>query len=255
MISKEDILKNFLKEDTEDVLKVYECMNVAYSKGISVFTKFFCKPHIWLYFIEHFNSKSFSVEANGAFDECDRKIIGFNNIYDIPFPYRVIKIKNKSKFSNLSHKDYLGSLMALGLEREKLGDLKVLDDCAIVPIYEEVADYILISLTTVGKSPVTVEEIYEESLPKNQFKEEIIIVSSLRADNIVSKLARVSRTNAIEFINSNKVLLDYCKVQDKSREVKENQRLTIKGVGKFIIGEIIGNTKSGKYRVKINKFI
>ena len=255
MLSKEDILKSFLKEDTEDVIKVYECMTLAYNKGIPTFTKFFCKPNIWLYFTKKFNSNNFLVEAKGAFEECDRRILSFNNIYDIPYPYRILKITNKSKFNKLSHKDYLGSLMALGLEREKLGDLRVIDDFAIVPIYDEVVDYILSSLNSVGKAPISIEEIFEENLPQSNFLEDIIIVPSLRLDNIVSKLAKVSRGKAIELIDSGRVLIDYSKSIEKSKEIKEGQRITIPGVGKFIIGEIVGNTKSGRYRVKINKFI
>ena len=255
MLSKEDILKSFLKEDTEDVIKVYECMTLAYNKGIPTFTKFFCKPNIWLYFTKKFNSNNFLVEAKGAFEECDRRILSFNNIYDIPYPYRILKITNKSKFNKLSHKDYLGALMALGLEREKLGDLRVIDDFAIVPIYDEVVDYILSSLNSVGKAPISIEEIFEENLPQSNFLEDIIIVPSLRLDNIVSKLAKVSRGKAIELIDSGRVLIDYSKSIEKSKEIKEGQRITIPGVGKFIIGEIVGNTKSGRYRVKINKFI
>lgn len=255
MLSKEDILKSFLKEDTEDVIKVYECMTLAYNKGIPTFTKFFCKPNIWLYFTKKFNSNNFLVEAKGAFEECDRRILSFNNIYDIPYPYRILKITNKSKFNKLSHKDYLGALMALGLEREKLGDLRVIDDFAIVPIYDEVIDYILSSLNSVGKAPVSIEEIFEDNLPKSNFEEDVIIVPSLRLDNIVSKLSKVSRGKAIEVIDSGRVLIDYSKSIEKSKEIKEGQRITIPGVGKFIIGEIVGNTKSGRYKVKINKFI
>lgn len=255
MISKEDILKNFLKEDTEDVLKVYECMNLAYSKGIPTFTKFFCKPNIWLFFIDKFNSNNFKVEAKGAFDECDRRILAFNNIYDTPMPYRIIKIINKSKFNNLCHKDYLGAIMALGLEREKLGDLRVIDDYAIVPIYDEVTDYVISELNSVGRAPVSVEEIYEDNLPKCNYVEDTIIVSSLRLDNIVAKLAKLSRGKAIDLIDSGKVLVDYSKGSQKSKDIKNNQRITIGGTGKFIIGEIVGNTKSGKYKVKINKFV
>ena len=255
MLSKEDILKNFLKEDTEDVIKVYQCMRLAYNKGIPTFTKFFCKPNIWMYFIKNFNANNFLVEAKGAFEECDRRILAFNNIYSTPFPYKIIKITNKSKFSNLSHKDYLGAIMALGIEREKLGDLRVIDDYAIVPIYEEVADYILYELNSVGRAPVSTEEVLEDNLPKINFLEGIIIVPSLRLDNIVAKLANISRGKAVDMINSGKVLIDYSKSIDKSKEIKDGQRITISGVGKFIIGEIVGNTKSGRYKVKINKFI
>lgn len=255
MLSKEDVLKNFLKEDTEDVIKVYQCMSLAYNKGIPTFTKFFCKPNIWIYFIKNFSNNNFLVEAKGAFEECDRKILSFNNIYSIPFPYKIIKINNNSKFNNLSHKDYLGAIMALGIEREKLGDLRVIDDSAIVPIYDEVVDYILYELKSVGKSPVSIEEITEDDLPNINFLEGVIIVPSLRLDNIVAKLANISRGKAVEIIDSGKVLIDYSKSIDKSKEIKDGQRVTISGVGKFIIREIVGNTKSGRYKVKMNKFI
>ncbi|MCI9304123.1 YlmH/Sll1252 family protein [Clostridium sp.] len=255
MLSKEDVLKNFLREDTEDVIKVYQAMSLAYNKGIPSFTKFFCKPNIWMYFIKNFSNNNFLVEAKGAFEECDRRILSFNNIYSIPFPYKIIRINNKSKFNNLSHKDYLGAIMALGIEREKLGDLRVIDNSAIVPVYDEVANYILYELKNVGKAPVSIEEITEDNLPISNFLEGVIIVPSLRLDNIVSKLANISRGKAVDIIDSGKVLIDYSKSIDKSKEVKDGQRVTISGVGKFIIREIVGNTKSGRYKVKMNKFI
>ena len=90
MKSKEEILKNFQKEDMEEVIKIYDAMKIAYLKDIPTFTKFFCKPNIWSYFIKNFNSKNFCVEASGAYDECDRKIISFNNIYYIPFPFKIV---------------------------------------------------------------------------------------------------------------------------------------------------------------------
>lgn len=255
MLSKEDVLKNFLREDTEDVIKVYQAMSLAYNKGIPSFTKFFCKPNIWMYFIKNFSNNNFLVEAKGAFEECDRRILSFNNIYSIPFPYKIIKINNKSKFNNLSHKDYLGAIMALGIEREKLGDLRVIDNSAIVPVYDEVANYILYELKNVGKAPVSIEEITEDNLPISNFLRGVIIVPSLRLDNVVSKLANISRGKAVDIIDSGKVLIDYSKSIDKSKEVKDGQRVTISGVGKFIIREIVGNTKSGRYKVKMNKFI
>lgn len=255
MLSKEDVLKNFLREDTEDVIKVYQAMSLAYNKGIPSFTKFFCKPNIWMYFIKNFSNNNFLVEAKGAFEECDRRILSFNNIYSIPFPYKIIKINNKSKFNNLSHKDYLGAIMDLGIEREKLGDLRVIDNSAIVPVYDEVANYILYELKNVGKAPVSIEEITEDNLPISNFLQGVIIVPSLRLDNIVSKLANISRGKAVDIIDSGKVLIDYSKSIDKSKEVKDGQRVTISGVGKFIIREIVGNTKSGRYKVKMNKFI
>lgn len=254
MIKKEEVLKNFSKEERDEVIKIYEWMELAYEKEIPMFSRGFCTPNIWLYFIKTFNSKNFNVEANGYFEESDRRILSFSNIYGSDYPYNLIKIEKKSKFDSLSHRDYLGALMALGIERDKFGDLRVFGNYAVVPVYEDVVEYVISSLVSVGKSPVTCEIIYDTTLSKVNFLELIINVSSLRLDSIVSKLSNISRSKALDLISQNKVLVDYCKVNSKSLEVKEGQRITIAGVGKYIMGNIVGNTKSGRFKVNIKKY-
>ena len=254
-MDKKTLLQSFNEEDRLEVLNLYEKYELSYEKDIPLFGNNFYPPNIWKFFEKFTSTNDFKVTSSGFFEDAERRMISFNNIYDIPMPYRIVKIINKSKFNNLCHKDYLGAIMALGLEREKLGDLRVIDDYAVLPIYEEITDYIIGQLKNVGKAPITVEEIYEENLPKCNYIEEVIIVSSLRMDNIVAKLARLSRGKAIELIDSGKVLIDYSKNSQKSKEIKTNQRITIGGTGKFIIGEIVGNTRSGKFKIKINKFV
>ncbi len=78
---------------------------------------------------------------------------------------------------------------------------------------------------------------------------------SLRLDSIVSKLANVSRSKAIELLDSSKVLVNYVKSKDKSQELVKGTRLTIRGNGKYIIGDIIGETRSGKQKIIIKKYI
>lgn len=255
MIKKEDVLKHFNKEEKDEVTKIYQWIELSYEKGIPVFTRSFCTPNIWLYFIKNFNSKTFKVDADGYFDESDRRIMSFNNVYASSYPYKIIKIEKKSKFDTLTHRDYLGAIMALGMEREKFGDLRVFDDYAIVPVYEDVADYLISALSSVGKSPVSCEEIFDIELAKAQFSELVINVTSLRVDVIVSKLSGVSRAKALELIQQSKILVDYCKISGKSLELKEGQRITITGNGKYIVGNIIGTTKSGRFKVNIKKYI
>ena len=83
---------------------------------------------------------------------------------------------------------------------------------------------------------------------------EVILVSSLRIDGIVSKLANVSRAKAQMMVEQGRILIDYVKVRDKSYEVKEDERITIRGVGKFILGSTIGCSKSGRLKVSIKKY-
>ena len=173
-------------------------------------------------------------------------MISFNNIYEVPFPMKILKIINTSKFTAPSHRDYLGSILALGIKRNKLGDL---------PVCEEIADYIISNLETVGKSPCKVILLEEDFIPFTpEFKEEIILIPSLRLDSIVSKVMKLSRSKAQDVIEAGKVLVDYNTIRDKSKEVLSGERITIRGVGKFILGDIVGNSKSGKYKVIIKKY-
>ena len=255
MIAKEDVLKNFSKDDFDVVTKVYEMVSISYKKDISNFTKYFVKPNIWSYFIKEFNCGLLNVEASGGYEECDRKMISINRDIYGEYPFQFIKICNKSKFNILKHKDYLGAIMSLGIEREKMGDLRVIDNYAVVPVCEDILSYICNTLTTVGNAPISIERIDHNDIPKSNFCESTIIIPSLRIDNFVSKLAKVSRNKALSFIDENKVLLDYIKTKDKSKEIKEGQTITISGVGKFIVGSIIGNTKSGNCKVNVRKYI
>lgn len=65
---------------------------------------------------------------------------------------------------------------------------------------------------------------------------------------------KLSRSKAQDVIEAGKVLVDYNTIRDKSKEVLSGERITIRGVGKFILGDIVGNSKSGKYKVIIKKY-
>jgi RNA-binding protein YlmH len=256
MLSKEVFIKNFTEDDAKEAIKIYEKYKIAYEKDITIFTNSFCPPNMWKFFEKYYKSNDFLVEVNGVFEEAERRMISFNNTYNIDYPINVLEIKNKSNFSNLKHKDYLGSILSLGIERNKIGDIVVKEDRAYLPIIEEISDYVKSNLTNIGKSPVEINILNNLiDIPTVNFEEIVINVSSLRVDGVVAKIANVSRSKSIEIIDSGKVLIDYVRAKDKSQELLEGTRLTIRGNGKYIIGEIIGETRSGKHRIVIKKYI
>lgn len=91
-------------------------------------------------------------------------------------------------------------------------------------------------------------------LPKVNFEEIVVLVSSLRIDGIVSKIINISRSKAQAMIEQGQVLIDYVKIKDKSYELKGQERITIRGFGKFIVGNSIGNSKSGRIKIIIKKY-
>lgn len=252
---REIIAKKFGDEDRNEVLNLYEKCKLAKEKDIPMFGNNFYPPNIWRWFENTFNSSSFKVESNGVFDDSERRMISFNNIYETPFPMKLLKIKNTSKFNELTHKDFLGGILAVGIERNKIGDLLVKGDTCYVPVHEDIEGFLISNIDKIGKTVCKVEVLEQcESLPQFSFKEEVILVSSLRIDGIVSKLANVSRNKAQMMIDQGRILIDYVKVRNKSYEVKEEERITIRGIGKFILGSIIGTSKSGRLKVSIKKY-
>ena len=252
---KDIIIKHFGDEDKNEVLNLYEKYILAKEKEIPMFGRNFYTPNIWRWFEKNFNSSTFIVETDGVFYDSERRMISFNNIYNTPFPMKLLRIQNTSKFNDLNHKDYLGGILAVGIERDKIGDLLVKDNICYVPVHEDIESFIISNLDKIGKATCKVEVLGQyESLPQFSFKEEVILVSSLRIDGIVSKLANISRAKAQLMIEQGKVLVDYVKIKDKSYEVKEDERITVRGTGKFILGSTIGSSKSGRLKVSIKKY-
>ena len=155
------------------------------------------------------------------------------------------------------HKDYLGGLMKLGIKREKIGDIIVIDDGADILAKNEMITYIeneIKNLTRFSKSKITIEDIEELNIVEKEMKEFEIIVSSLRLDCIISELANTSRSKANEVIKELRVFINYENEENNSRLLKEGDILTIRGKGKFIIDAIIGYTKKNRIILKILQY-
>jgi RNA-binding protein YlmH len=254
-MDKKAIIKNFEDDDKAEVLNLYEKYCLARERDIPLFGNNFYSPKVWKFFEKTLASKEFSISSNGFFKDAERRMISFNNIYEIIYPFKVMKVTNSSKFSSPSHRDYLGALLALGIKRTKVGDLLVSDNCCYFPVCEEIEEFILNNLKSIGKSPCNVEVLPDDFIPPAvNFTEIIILVQSLRVDSIVSKLVRISRGKAQTMIEEGKVLIDYNSAKNKSSEIQIGERITIRGFGKFILSDIIGNSKSGKFKILIKKY-
>lgn len=255
-MDKNIILEQFKEHDKNLIINLYEKCRLAEEKDIPLFGNEFYPPDVWMWFEKNFNGNNFKVESFGAFENAERKMISFNNIYDIPYPMKVLKISAESKFKNLQHKDFLGSILALGINRNKIGDLLAENNICYVAAAEDITNYLtsnLMKISNVGCRVEIVED--EERLPDYKFKEDIVQISSLRLDNITAKLAKVSRSSSQELIEHGKVMVNYAVIKDKSCEISQNDRIIIRGTGKFIFEDISGTTKSGKLKAKVKKFI
>lgn len=254
-MDKKNFYKHFDEVVERDLIdKLYNKYVIAL-KGASLFTNEFYT--INLYYIIEKICKENKIECSfiGGFEYAERGIIAFNDVDRLDTPVEFIKISNLSKFNLLLHKDYLGSILSLGIERDKLGDLVIEDGNCYLAINKDVRDLLYCDLKKVNKAPVVIEEVENQRfLPKHKFQENVITVSAMRLDNIVSNIGNISRGKAVLLIDNGSVLINYNIVKDKSKIVNKDDVITIRKVGKFVVDDMIGFSKNGKTKVIIKKF-
>lgn len=257
MISKDNFYKIFpFKVEDEIAARIYDKYVIADRSGNSSVVKYFLTPQYWSSLERFCRDNSIAYLSEGFFEEAQRKIFIFNYEEEDYIPAVVLKIINKSKFSKLMHKDYLGALLALGIERHTVGDIIVSDNIAYVAVLEDISQYVIDNLITIGKSPCLIEVLTNiQELPTVSKKEMEIIVTSRRLDNFISSICGVSRTEAIKLIDQGKVLLEYLETREKSALVKDNSTITVRGYGKFDIDNTIRRTKSDRQIVRVHKYI
>ena len=163
----------------------------------------------------------------------------------------VLPNENYGKFE---HRNYLGAIMKLGVEREKVGDILVEKEGAYIFIEETIEKFLinqLPNLTRFAKAKIENIPLKEVEIPEKQIQEKTIIVSSMRIDNIVAELAKCSRKIASQYIQQERVFINHEIVKKDSKEVKEKDKITIRGKGRCVIEEKIRNTKKDKIVLKI----
>ena len=229
------------------------CENIDYP----VYTKYFFPPQLCKKLMD-MNIGNLSFAMCGLNENCEKNMIGiFPREFSehLEFPVKYFKITNRSKFKQLEHKDYLGSLMGLGFKREMMGDLVVKDDSCYGVAGEEIYEFIAENMTSAGRNPVEIEEISPSCVPQTEYEDIVATVPSMRFDSIISAVSNLSRTRAIQVIESGDAMLNYAPEKDKSAVVKEGDIVTIKRNGKYLIGRELGESKKGKLRVSIRKFV
>lgn len=216
--------------------------------------------------IEYLKKRSeVKYELYGGFDDSERKTAVFFPDYadgvdytkenpDLS-PITALNIK-KDSFSSLSHRDYLGAVMGLGIRREAVGDIIVSDKGCSMAVIKSVAPYIKENLTSVGRGSVKVEisESFDNTGSEAVFETKRCYVSSMRLDAVVAVAFSLSRNTAAEKIRRGEVLMNGVVMSKPDIRVPFGAKLVIHGSGKVIIDEDVGVTKKGRQAFLIKKY-
>ncbi|MBQ7357684.1 MAG: hypothetical protein IJW65_02995 [Clostridia bacterium] len=163
-----------------------------------------------------------------------------------------------SGYRELSHRDYLGSILALGIERDALGDIVLVDEysaCVFCP--SKIKEFLELSLERVASDAVRVTDftVTEEFSANREYKRILSTVASNRLDCVVSALTGLSREKSQELIRHELCQLNYITECRCDRTLDAPCTLSLRGYGKFILRELEGLTKKGRLKMSADKYI
>lgn len=257
-MDKKSFLKLFKDNDEYMISSLWNDIELVEEIETPIFTKEFYPPAIWN-FLEKNNINGLKFICKGLNNDSEKKMIMIApkdyDTDDFDFPIVYFKIDGQNKFRELYHKDFLGTIMSLGMKREIMGDLIVKNSICFGVIVDEKYGIIEQEVKKIGNVPVKFEKIVEDEIPQSEFKTETLLVSSLRLDSFVSSVTGLSRQKSVDELEKGNILLNYNIEKDKSAEIKEGDILTVKKVGKFKFEEIKGESKKNKIRINVKKFI
>ena len=196
----------------------------------------------------------------GGYEAAERNMVSFFPDYrqwdDIDYPIAALEITG-SDMDELNHRDFLGSILGLGIKREKIGDILINKDFCYVFCIADIKDFIGMNLAKIANKNVCVtEKRFEEiRIPEKKFKAINTTVASLRLDAILSAVLGEARNKTAAYIKAEKVNVNWEPSKSASQLLKEGDVLSIRGKGRIILDHIGGNTRKGRISICIKKYI
>ena len=197
----------------------------------------------------------------GGYENCERKMVRFGSEldfgYDVDFPIKCIKVEPLAKkfAKEYTHRDYLGSLMSLGIDRKKFGDIFVDGMDAYIYTDEFTSDYLLENFVSVGRNSVkcSISQL-PEAYKKAALKEATIQVASPRADAVIAKIYNLSRKDTIPYFTEKKVSVNGHIVENNDKLLAAGDTVSVRGFGKFKIISEGGLSRKGKLNLTVEIF-
>ena len=196
----------------------------------------------------------------GGYEGAERKLLLFLPDWMEPdmaeSPIRVLRASFRAE-DQLNHRDFLGSLMGMGIVREKIGDILVGEGSADILVLDTIEDFLLQSWTSAGRTKLIVTAVDIAFVHIPQLKCELVkdTVSSLRLDSIVSTGFRMARGKAAELIASGRVQVNWRECTKPDKLLSAGDTVSARGFGKFELTEVGGLTKKGRTSITVKRYL
>ena len=241
--------------------RLVELSRNAYQRGIVTFSDFLNLNELNILHTIPKDELHTKYVTFGGYDYSERQMVAFLPdalCYDYEYPISVIKVSPlQKKFSDkLSHRDYLGAILNLGIERCKIGDILVEENHAILFVHKTLEKFLLDELRRIKHTSVmTAVEDMQDFHYEPTTKEIKGTVSSLRLDSLLALAFASSRSKLVAFIEGGKVFVNGKLITSNGYQIKENDIVSVRGLGRFRYIETMSQTKKGRYYITLELYI
>ncbi len=239
-----------------------ELARKSYNSGIFTFTDFLGLAEQSAFDEIKRELRGIPYEAFGGAEGSERVVIRFGSEeelgYELPFPISIIKAEPQSqKYADrLTHRDFLGALLNLGIERDTLGDIVIIDNVGYIFALENMAGYIAENLIKVKRTDIDAKVI--DTLPEGQLyrtERKTVQISGERLDAVIARCFSMSREDAQLLFKKRLVFADGREIDSPSYAPKENQKISVRGQGRFIYLGVQSLSKKGKLNVALDVYV
>ena len=249
------------KEESMLQKRLIELSRMAYNRVMVAFSDFLNLNELNILHTTPKNMFLSQYKTYGGYDLSERQMAAFLPdalYYDYEYPVRIIEIRplNKRFAEELTHRDYLGAVMNLGIERCKLGDIIVEEGRALLFVKEEMAEYIAEHLTQIRHTSVATTFTAEFNSDYEPDYEELKgTVPSIRLDTVLSIAYPLSRSKLTALIEGARVFVNGKLVTSNGYRLKENDMISVRKMGRIAYMGILSETKKGRYMISVRKYI
>lgn len=239
----------------------------AFYRDIAIFTDFLDLNELHMVHSFRPEESGIKIRCFGGYEGAERQIAAFlpdalsyedGQTLDGMYPIDCLKISPCSRKygETLSHRDYLGALVHLGIDRCTLGDIVVKEKDAYLFCLKQMSDFLLQNFDRVRHTNVTIAKIINpEKLPKPELKEIRGTVASVRLDSMIALAFSSSRSSMLGLIEGGKVFVNGKMAVSNGHPLKSGDIVSVRGYGKFRFDGEVSVTKKGRYGVTVYRYI
>lgn len=251
--------------DAEEALfqkRLEELAGKAYANSQYLFTGFLSMAELSVYYGMERTLSYVPVTVFGGTKDCERVMLRFGSEelcgYEEPFPIVCVEIAPLAeKFGEeLSHRDYLGALMNLGIERSTLGDIVIDGKRAFLFCTEKMAPYIIENMDKVRHTGVRCA--LAQTIPEStvaRLERTAVQVNAARADSVIARVYKLSRSECVDIFRAKRVFVNGRLNENNSGQLKSGDTVSVRGCGRFQYVGITHETKKGKLNVEIDLYV